>query len=370
MQSEQVKKERELFIEELLSGNYTTYFVATHPKYSRAKGAFGAFRFTSAPVSMAVPYMWKYKDARQKLLKLSELLTPEEAERRNINFVNPNLKDIPGATLPTLRGGIQLLKPGERAYTHRHTANAFRFILESPSEGAFTVVQGRKLPMKPGDLVLTPNWTWHDHHNEGKSHAIWFDGLDAIMAFWMGGAFFQEFEETSSEGYQKADKLVDEVTARYGAGLVPGSGRSIEGVPESDNPLLYYSYDAARRSLFRLSELSPGSAHEGTVLRYVNPLNGKPTFASMDTCLRLIGAKKELKSARRTENIIFITMEGNPSFELDNGQRFETEPFDVVALPSWTQYHIKNGDSKPAVVFSYSDKPVFEYLGFYREQKS
>lgn len=369
MLSEQVKKEREQFIEELLTGNYTTYFIATHPKYSKSKGPYAAFRFAPAPVSMASAHMWKYKDARQKLMRLSELLTPEEAERRNINFVNPGLKEVPGATLPTLRGGIQLLNPGERAYTHRHTANAFRFILESPTDGAFTVVQGRKVPMHPGDLILTPNWTWHDHHNEGKSPAIWFDGLDAIMAFWMGGVFFQEFDE-SNEGYQKADKSVEEISSRYGAGLVPGEGAHISGVPESDNPLLYYSYNDSRRSLLKLSELAQGDPHNGTLLRYVNPLNGKPTFPSMETALRLVKANSELKAARRTENAIFITMEGNPTFELDNGQKFETEPFDIVALPSWTQYHIKNSDNKHAILFSYSDRPVFEYLGFYREQKS
>ena len=55
----------------------------------------------------------------------------EEAERRNINFVNPTLKDfMPGAALPTLRGGIQLLLPDEQAYSHRHSANAFRLVLD------------------------------------------------------------------------------------------------------------------------------------------------------------------------------------------------------------------------------------------------
>jgi gentisate 1,2-dioxygenase len=379
MLSEQTKKEREIFIDELLAGNYTTYFVATHPKYAaKVKGSFAAaFRFSSEPTSLAVPYMWKYKEARQKLMKLSDLLTPEEAERRNINFVNPALKDIPGATLPTLRGGIQLLNPGERAYTHRHSANAFRFILESPTEGAYTVVQGRQLPMQPGDLILTPNWTWHDHHNQGKSPAIWFDGLDALMAFWIGAGFFQEFEDEGSsikqekEAYQKSDKSVDDVTARFGSGLVPSEGSTIGGgVPDADNPMLYYSYTNVRKQLVKLSEIIEGSPHEGVVLRYVNPINGKSIFQSMDTSLRLVKPKKELKSARRTENIIFITMEGTPTFELSNGSKFETEPFDVVAIPSWTEYAIKNPHDKPAIIFAYSDKPVFEYLGQYRERKS
>jgi len=376
MLSEQVKKDREVFIEELLSGNYTTYFVATHPKYAaKAKGNFGAaFRFSSEPTSLAIPFMWKYKDARQKLLRLSELLTPEEAERRNINFVNPSLKDIPGATLPTLRGGIQLLNAGERAYTHRHSANAFRFILESPAEGAYTVVQGRKIPMRPGDLVMTPNWTWHDHHNEGKSHAIWFDGLDAIMAFWMGAGFFEEYGKEGaslSDSYQKSDKSVDEVLARFGSGLIPTEGSTIGGeAPDADNPMLYYPYSDVRRQLIKLSEISEGSPHDGVVLRYVNPTNGKSIFQSMDASLRLVKSKKELKPAKRTENVIFITMEGNPSFDIKGGQKFDTEPFDVVAIPSWTEYSIKNSENKPAIIFSYTDRPVFEYLGLYREKKS
>jgi gentisate 1,2-dioxygenase len=304
---------------------------------------------------------------------LSELLTPEEAERRNINFVNPALKDLPAATLPTLRGGIQLLKPGERAYTHRHSANAFRFILEAPTEGAFSAIQGRKIPMRPGDLVLTPNWTWHDHHNEGRSHAIWFDGLDAIMAFWMGGGFYQEYGEVegnSGDGYQVTDKTIDAVLGRYGNGTVPTEDYSIGGgVPDADNPLLYYEYGGVRNQLMKLSEMTNGSPHSGIVLKYVNPLNGRPIFQSIEANMRLLKPKTELKAAKRTENIVFITMEGNPSFELKGGQKFETEPYDVVAIPSWTEYKIKNTDGKPGIVFSFSDKPVFEYLGFYRESK-
>ncbi|MDH3350563.1 MAG: hypothetical protein OEM51_03370, partial [Gammaproteobacteria bacterium] len=104
-----VNSSREEFIEDLIANNFTTFFVATHPKYSTSNPA---FRFTPTPVSVAVPYSWSYADARERLMHLSSLLTAEEAERRNINFVNPALKDfMPAAALPTLRGGIQLLLP-------------------------------------------------------------------------------------------------------------------------------------------------------------------------------------------------------------------------------------------------------------------
>ena len=32
--------------------------------------------------------------------------------------------------------------------------------------------------MRPGDFVITPSWTWHDHGNEGEAPVIWMDVLD------------------------------------------------------------------------------------------------------------------------------------------------------------------------------------------------
>ena len=49
------KLSREAFIEDLIANNFTTYFVATHSKSANSNPA---FRFTSSPVSIAVPYSW------------------------------------------------------------------------------------------------------------------------------------------------------------------------------------------------------------------------------------------------------------------------------------------------------------------------
>jgi gentisate 1,2-dioxygenase len=32
--------------------------------------------------------------------------------------------------------------------------------------------------MAPGDFVITPSWTWHDHGNESDRPMVWLDGLD------------------------------------------------------------------------------------------------------------------------------------------------------------------------------------------------
>jgi gentisate 1,2-dioxygenase len=362
--TETATSRRETFIQELLASNFTTYFAVTHPKYSKGNKA---FRFTPTPVSAAVPYSWKYEEARARLFELSELLTVDEAERRNINFVNPALKDfMPAASLPTLRGGIQLLLPGEKAYTHRHSANAFRFILEAPEAGASTVVEGTKIPMHRGDLVMTPNWTWHDHHNESDSHTIWYDGLDVLMAYWIGAVFSQELKDAVGESYQAIRQGVGDVVHCYGAGLLHRKTMFPEHIPGTDNPLLYYPYRESRQALQHLLETGAGNPFDGLMIEYVNPMNGGPTFPTMNTALRMVPGKSRLEARHRTENVIFITVEGSVTFQLPD-QTFTTSPSDVTAIPSWVPYTIVNDAKEPAVLFSNSDRPLFEKLGFYRE---
>lgn len=366
--SAKIDPSREQFIEDLVANNFTTYFVATHPKYSHSNPA---FRFTPSPVSVAIPYTWSYADARERLIGLSSLLTQEEAERRNINFVNPALRDfMPGAALPTLRGGIQLLLPDEKAYSHRHSANAFRLVLEAPESGAYTTVEGNRLPMSKGDLILTPNWTWHDHHNEGDSHVIWYDGLDVLMAYWIGGVFYEEMKDVSGEDYQAILHEANSVTDTYGPGLVHRKQMFPEHIPASDNTLIYYPYRKARQLLSDLADQGAGHPHEGILLDYVNPLNCGPTFPSMGVSVRLIREKSTVEAMHRTENVIFITLEGSVTFHLPDKQTFTTEPHDVTAIPSWVPYSISNKENEPAVLASHSDRPVFQALGFYREESA
>jgi gentisate 1,2-dioxygenase len=362
---ERTSQTRQKFIEDLLSHNFTTYFAATHPEYSKGNPA---YRFTPSPVSPAVPYSWSYSEARTRLMALADLLTADEAERRNINFVNPGLKEfMPAATLPTLRGGIQLLLPDEKAYAHRHTANAFRLILEAPQVGAYTNVEGFKLPMSKGDLILTPNWTWHDHHNESDANTIWYDGLDVLVAYFIGAVFFQEMVDVTGQQYQTIARDADEITNAFGSGLLQRRKIFPDNIPTSDNTLLYYPYRKARQQLFDLSAASAGNAADGVLLEYVNPVSGGSTFPTMSASLRLVDGKSSLEAMHRTENVIFITLEGSLTVDLLDGRTFVTQAHDVTAIPSWIPYSIRNTASEPAIVFSQSDRPVFQALGFYRE---
>lgn len=128
------------------------------------------------PDPRCTPHAWRYSQIRPSLLEAGDLVPETQAERRVLMLSNPS-RDPPFTT-DTLYAGLQLVKAGETARAHRHTAFAVRFIIEG--EGGFTAVHGRRIAMRPGDVIVTPRWNWHDHGKEGGSGGpmIWLDGLD------------------------------------------------------------------------------------------------------------------------------------------------------------------------------------------------
>jgi quercetin dioxygenase-like cupin family protein len=153
------------------------------------------------PKPRCVPALWRYADLREPLMEAGRIISAEEAVRRVLILENPAL---PGASsiTGTLYAGLQLLNPGENAPSHRHTQSALRFVLEG--QGAYTSVDGQRHYMSPGDLVLTPAWTWHDHANEGSEPVIWLDGLDIPLVRMLDAGFCESPVEPamSAAGYR------------------------------------------------------------------------------------------------------------------------------------------------------------------------
>src|SRR5258706_205003 len=74
---------------------------------------------------------------------------------------------------------------------HRHSPAALRFIIEG--SGAYTCVDGEKIVMSPGDMILTPSMVWHDHGNDGTQPVMWLDGLDIPLIESLRVMFLEEF---------------------------------------------------------------------------------------------------------------------------------------------------------------------------------
>jgi gentisate 1,2-dioxygenase len=176
--------------------------------------------------------------------------------------------------------------------------------------------------------------------------------------------------DVTGEKYQEIKHESNVITDKFDSGLIHRSKMLPDHVPASNNPLIYYPYSKSRALLADLADQDAGDPHEGILVEYVNPVTCGPTFPSMGTSIRLIEEKSTVEAMHRTENILFITMEGSVTFHLPNDEKFTTEPHDVTAMPSWVPYNITNNSNTPAVLFSQTDRPVFEALGFYREQKT
>ena len=128
------------------------------------------------PRSKALPHLWRWADLLPLAAESGRLVpVGRGGERRAIALANPGLGGRPFAT-PTLWAAIQYLNPGEDAPVHRHTQNAFRFVVEG--EGVWTVVNGDPVAMRRGDFLPQAGWDWHGHQNATSEPMAWIDGLD------------------------------------------------------------------------------------------------------------------------------------------------------------------------------------------------
>src|SRR3989475_7055893 len=150
-----------------------------------------ASQMTRHPEPKAVPYMWTASVLEAMVRDAGEAV-PVGEERRALQLFNPGL-DGRWATTNTMIAAVQLLLPGEVARAHRHTPTAIRFIMEGA--GAYTAVDGERVYMAPGDLILTPSWAWHDHGNETDKPVVWMDGLDIPLVQALNAMFFQLYDQ-------------------------------------------------------------------------------------------------------------------------------------------------------------------------------
>ena len=179
-------------------------------------------------------------------MEAGRLITAEEAERRVLILENPGLRGASRIT-QSLYAGLQLILPGEVARTHRHTAAALRLVIEG--QGAYTAVDGERTTMHPGDFILTPSWTYHDHGNPGDTPVVWMDGLDIPIV----NMFDSGFAEHHPDTMQPVSKDEGDSQSRFGSNLFP-----LEYAPErKSSPLFTYPYARSRETLDRMYRSGP-----------------------------------------------------------------------------------------------------------------
>src|SRR5467141_3237020 len=267
------------------------------------------------PATACLPALWKYRQARPYLMEAGKLISAKEAIRRVLILENPGMRGESCIT-QSLYAGLQLILPGEIAPSHRHSQSALRFIVEG--SGAYTAVDGERTTMAPGDFIITPSWTWHDHGNPGSEPVVWMDGLDIRFV----QLFAAQFHEVYPEEVQPVSRSEGASVARYGNNLMPLAAAAPFG---KTSPLFNYPYARSRDSLDKRSQ-----------------------------------------AYRSTDGTIYSVVEGEGRVRIGD-EAFEYEARDTFVAPSWAPLRF---EAKGAtVLFSFSDRPGQEAMGLWREKR-
>ena len=274
-----------------------------------------------------VPFRWRYADVKPILDAAGHLVDHAMADRRNLTMTNPVEGNL-YATVRSMVAAYQLIKPGETADAHRHTPNALRIILEG--KGTYTVVDGTRVEMRPGDVLLTPSWAWHSHSSNGNEDCYWVDVLDVPLVHLMEGMFFE----------RHPDKLEPDVV-------------------DADSSPIAFRWEDTLAALAAAAPPAHGMAQREAEL-------GNPALRTVALHAQRFNAGFRSALCRTTANSIFTVIQGRGRSVVD-GETIDWAMGDVIAIPAWRAYR-HEADVESFMVRA-SDEPVMRAIGMLREEK-
>jgi gentisate 1,2-dioxygenase len=310
---------------------------------------------TPEPKSPCRPHLWKFDTIRDYMTEAGKLITAKEAERRVLILENPGLRGQSKVTT-SLFAGIQMVVPGDVAPAHRHSQSALRFILEG--QGAYTSVDGERTAMEPGDFVITPSMTWHDHSNETSEPMFWLDGLDIPIVQFLDASFAEGLKDDQ----QKITKPDGDSFARYGHNLLPVD----EKRKSKTSPIFNYPYHYTREALEQAKARDEWDPCHGLKLKFSNPETGDFAMPTIGTFIQLLPKGFKTTRYRATDATVFAAIEGKGRTRIGE-KTFEWGPRDLFVVPSW--HWVTHEADSDSVLFSFSDRPVQQKLDLFREDR-
>jgi gentisate 1,2-dioxygenase len=231
-----------------------------------------------------------------------------------------------------------------------------RFIIEG--RGAYTAVDGERTTMQPGDFVITPSWTWHDHGNDSAEPMVWLDGLDVPIVRLLDASF----AEPGAEAAQPVTRPEGDSAARFSHNLLPIDWRPAV----KTSPVFNYPYARSREALATLARNGDPDPCHGYKMRYINPATGDWAMPTIGTAIQLLPKGFATRPYRATDGTVYVVVEGAGESRV-GGEVFRWQQHDIFVVPSWVA--VSHQAEAEAVLFSYSDRPVQEKLGLWREQR-
>jgi len=318
----------------------------------------------------AVPYLWSCeRDIEPILNQAVELITMDDSERRSLILVNPGLAPR-RATVSTMYTAYRLNDANEIMPPHRHSPSAVRFGLKG--KGNFTGVDGEDIVFGPGDMVLTPNDTWHNHGTVGNEQALNLSVLDLPLVETLNAVHFEHDYKELVDGklvpkkYQSARFASDYSQKTYGyGGLLPRFASKDRGAGYS-SPMFVYRWDMMRELLEKHKDVD-GDPYEGLTVEYIDPTTGKPVFKTITFFVQMLRPGEKTLPFKQTSSLLVSPFEGQ-GYSIVNDTRFDWDVYDTLAVPggSWAQ-HVNSSDRDPLFLFVASDEPTLKVLDLYKK---
>lgn len=327
----------------------------------------------AAGQTKALPHHWSWKEISPYLTKISEVaknadIPPTEfADRQQFLLTNPGLGGKLQVT-STIRCAVSIYNPGDVARAHLHSPNASRTILSE--NGGYTTIEGERCRAARGDLILTPNGTWHDHGNDGADPVMWIDTLDWPVLEVLDCIWLDE-DAPGLAGNGRAQKVTlpkGYSQALYGmGGMTPRKADHRRGIGNRVSPLFHYKGSEIREALSAMQSAGERDSHEGTALDFVNPVNGEPLFATLGYGAQMLAKGEETAFKRETASTVYVCIEGRGQTEVA-GRTFNWEENDIFVVPNFLwRRHINTGPGN-AILYTMTDRPLLEKIGQYRAQ--
>ena len=303
-------------------------------------------------------HVWHWQDVYPELARSREIVDEAAVlQRRALILRNPGLTPPAMGATPTIAAAYQMLFPRESAPVHAHSMSALRFGLAG--RGARMIIDGDRVPMEPGDLILTPGWSWHGHvHPGGDEPVVWMDGLDVPFVLGLRAGFFRD-DPYSGDPLPVRDSAG---TAVGPAALVPADDQ-----PGHHSPIRRYPWQEAYPALRRLMARAPGNTAL-TRLEYRNPVTGGPALATLGCLLEGLPSGARTRPRRETASSVIAVARGTGVLNC-GGQTFALHPNDIAAIPAWTWYQV-NAGNHDLVLFQVTDRPIHDAFGLFRAEEA
>ena len=320
-----------------------------------------------------IAHRWRWSEIAPYLDKIADItrgadVSPIEfAERQQFLLTNPGLGGRLQVT-STMRCAVSIYNPSDVAPVHIHTPNASRTILSK--NGGYTTIEGERCEAERGDLILTPNGTWHDHGNDGCEPVVWIDVLDFPLMEFLDCVWLDEAYPGATQGNSRAQRVTlpgSYSHMLYGrGGLVPGFLPHRRGFGRETSPMFHYRGSDVREALAGLRE-EEGDPYEAITLRFINPATGGSVFPTLDYRALMLRPGEATRFKRETASTFYIAIEGQGVTEIA-GRSLDWQTNDIFVVPSFAWRRHVNQSQNDAVLYAVSDAPLMEKIGQYRAQ--